>query len=154
MAYFRDLTPYIYFLNAPMRGTILNVGWLDAGQPFETGELPGPWLDRLWGYCEVCVTPTRGLHRCPFCEPTSMGLDEYIREHGGKRLLLGSAEIRAFSSDGRIFAAPNLIFHYVEAHKYRPPEAFVEAVALLPASEAYRERLTAYGMDWSENSDR
>jgi hypothetical protein len=43
-------------------------------------------------------------------------------------LSLGSAEIRVPGSGGRIYAAPDLIYHYVEAHGYRPPDEFVEAV--------------------------
>lgn len=153
MAYFRDLTPFVYGFEPPLHADIRNVGWLDVDQPFPTGTLPEAWLDRLWNYCKICVSATRGLHPCPFCPAPSEGLEGYIHQHRGERLLLHSAEIRAFSSDGRIFAAPNLIFHYVASHGYRPPDPFIEALATLP-EEAYRERLTAYGIDWSENPYR
>jgi hypothetical protein len=39
-----------------------------------------------------------------------------------------SAEIRVVSTSGVTYAAPALILHYVEAHKYLPPAAFVAAV--------------------------
>ena len=38
-----------------------------------------------------------------------------------------------------IYAAPSLIIHYVEAHGYQPPEAFVVALrALDPTAAHYR----------------
>jgi hypothetical protein len=39
-----------------------------------------------------------------------------------------SAEIRVASTSGVTYAAPVLILHYVEAHKYLPPAAFVATV--------------------------
>lgn len=41
---------------------------------------------------------------------------------------LGSAEIRVKAKDGRIYAAPNLIYHYVAEHDYDPPKEFIEAL--------------------------
>lgn len=46
------------------------------------------------------------------------------------KIRLGSAEIRAYSLNGKIYAAPNLIFHYAKAHNYKPPEEFIWAVYL------------------------
>lgn len=40
---------------------------------------------------------------------------------------LGQAEIRVAGGD-LIYAAPTLIYHYVEAHDYRPPVEFIERV--------------------------
>lgn len=42
--------------------------------------------------------------------------------------ILGSAEIRVGLPGGRWYAAPNLVYHYVTAHNYRPPDEFIEAV--------------------------
>jgi hypothetical protein len=49
-------------------------------------------------------------------------------EIAGTEIWLGSAEIHAFSQGGKIFSAPNLVYHYVERHGYRPPDEFVQAV--------------------------
>ena len=46
----------------------------------------------------------------------------------GKTLRLGFAEIRAFSDDGKVYAAPNLMFHYIVDHSYLPPSEFIDAV--------------------------
>jgi hypothetical protein len=41
---------------------------------------------------------------------------------------VGDAEVRVRASNGTVYAAPNLIVHYVAEHKYRPPDAFLGAV--------------------------
>jgi hypothetical protein len=46
----------------------------------------------------------------------------------------GSGEIRV-PGDRKVYAAPILIHHYVEAHGYKPPEEFIEAVIQSAASE-------------------
>jgi hypothetical protein len=42
---------------------------------------------------------------------------------------LGSAEIRVQGADGTLYAAPNLVIHYMTAHHYCPPEEFCRAAA-------------------------
>jgi hypothetical protein len=32
------------------------------------------------------------------------------------------------AGDGRVYAAPSLVHHYVIAHGYRPPDEFIAAV--------------------------
>src|SRR5207253_72063 len=75
--------------------------------------------------------PTRGLYYCHIC-----GRRTRYHEFEGKLVELGSAEIRVFSNDGIIYAAPNLIFHYVAAHEYDPPEEFKQAVRTGPPPES------------------
>jgi hypothetical protein len=43
-------------------------------------------------------------------------------------VLLGSAEAWISDHRGTVYAAPNLIYHYVRDVGYLPPEEFVEAV--------------------------
>jgi len=43
-------------------------------------------------------------------------------EHSGGALFLGHAEIRVPTHAETMFAAPSLIWHYVTAHRYRPPD--------------------------------
>jgi hypothetical protein len=54
--------------------------------------------------------------------------DSYRSERNGEKLLLGSSEIRVFSRNGDIYAAPTLIYHYVNPHHYAPPGAFIQAL--------------------------
>jgi hypothetical protein len=69
-------------------------------------------------------------------------------------LLLGSAEIRVISNTGVIYAAPNLIYHYVHAHSYAPPAGFVEAVLAgpCPPDQAYFDTLSNLGEKWNSTS--
>ena len=53
----------------------------------------------------------------------------------GRETRLGSAEMTVKGKDGKIYAAPNLIYHYMAAHDYDPPKEFVEALLA-----AYRTR--------------
>jgi len=46
----------------------------------------------------------------PFCRSQVWGL-EVARK--GKTIFLGSAEVRVKGQDGKVYAAPNLIYHYV-----------------------------------------
>lgn len=152
MVHFRDLTDYAYF-EGPLRDQgqsrlrVKNVGWLARGHAFESGAPELRTLDALWALCGVFVNETRGLHLCDLC-PAPLAPTSVTR--GGKTLLLGSAEIRAFSSDGQTFAAPNLIFHYVSVHHYNPPAAFVAALQAMrvPLTGEYFQCLDEAGSTW------
>ena len=55
-----------------------------------------------------------------------MGQEVRLR---GESFKLGDAQIRVRGLNGEVYASPNLIYHYVQAHHYRPPQAFIDAVA-------------------------
>ena len=147
MTYFKDLTIYSYHCERqwPMQN---NVGWLGPGQLFPTWKPSEGVLDLLWNYCKVRIKQTRGLHDCHMCW-------EWGAPHQfswkGEGQHLGSAEIRVFSNRGTIFAAPNLIFHYVSDHGYRPPEEFLEALSETPCppDPEYFRRLQNLRYTWS-----
>lgn len=63
-------------------------------------------------------------------------------------LRVGSAEIRVFYQ-GKTYAAPNLLYHYVVEHHYQPPSEFIEAVLHgdLPGSRAYLRYIRKLGSD-------
>lgn len=137
--YFEDLTIYRYdpsgylrsiiifknfVLNKCIGQKILNIGWLDSKHPFNQRKSDELFLDKLFDFCLNRVNQTRGYHLCPFCK-SGFGLN--VRRNK-KKIILGSAEIRVKGNNGKIYAAPNLIYHYVESHNYCPPIEFVEAV--------------------------
>jgi len=67
----------------------------------------------------------RGYHACEFCSKAP--LPHVLKS--GKQVWLGSAEIWIPSTDGSlVYAAPDLVYHYVTAHQYRPPDGFIEGV--------------------------
>ena len=61
----------------------------------------------------------------------------------GCALPLGNAEIIVFGQRGKIYVAPNMIYHYVTAHHYKPPDEFVQALrdGPCPPEHEYIERL-------------
>lgn len=130
--FYPDLTPYTYMPSRVAPG-LLNVGWLDAAHPFERGEVTTEFVDALWRLCGQPAVRTRGFHVCELCG----GPDDVLptATHRGETRRIGSNEIRAATREGTSFAAPDLIFHYVTAHRYRPPEAFIRAVLLAASSE-------------------
>ncbi|HEX2312604.1 MAG TPA: hypothetical protein VHJ17_02660 [Thermomonospora sp.] len=70
------------------------------------------------------VNRTRGWHECFLCPagPYPIRMD-----FEGTELALGDAEIRVVGPDGTVYAAPNLVAHYIGAHSYRPPQGFIDA---------------------------
>jgi hypothetical protein len=144
MTQFADLSPYTYIR---VSSTEKNVGWLGESSMFDTMERDELLLEMLWRHCKISVAQTRGIHECELCRLSR----SYIAERNGERLLLGSAEIRVISLAGSVYAAPNLIYHYVQAHQYRPPMEFIDAVlkGLTPGSKGYFDRLSEFGWSWT-----
>jgi hypothetical protein len=65
----------------------------------------------------------RGYHLCDLCgatKPIKFKVD-------GGEVVLGDAEMH-ISQGAKVFAAPNLLVHYIVTHEYQPPEEFVKAV--------------------------
>ena len=171
MAHFVDLSPYSFFKGRSMEAQ--NVGWLQRGYPFQTMEPSEELLDALWSFCGISVMQTRGVHQCDLCvPPTSISVSR-----GGVERHLGSAEIRVFSktdtrsslsrqlqrieSSGLVFlrnsrvpvsvyAAPNLIYHYVHVHHYKPPDEFLDALrgGPRPNAQDYFNYLRTMDVDW------
>jgi hypothetical protein len=101
----------------------------------------------LWQFCLISVVQTRGIYECDLCSSART----IAEERNGDSLALGSAEIRVFGEDGSIFAAPNLIYHYVKEHQYKLPEEFERALldGPKPPSEEYFEKLENLELSWS-----
>jgi hypothetical protein len=79
-----------------------------------------PSLEFLRALLKLVQKPVRivpDLHKCPFCGNAA-----------------GTGEIDVVGST-MIYAAPTLIIHYVEAHRYCPPDEFVLA-AIRQAKES------------------
>lgn len=120
MAYFEDLSVYSYASAPPAYGA-LNVGWLAAGRPFPTGDTSEAFRAALADLCNTYATRfSMGHHACEICPDASWG-DPYYHD-------MGNGEIWVRDVAGIWYAAPRLIIHYVEGHRYWPPTGFVEAV--------------------------
>lgn len=133
MTYYPDLSPYEYY---QAESSTVNIGWLDAVHKYPQGAVPDEFIERLWAFCCSPVHQSKGFHACELCRKPVFGLTVH---RGNNTIQLGSAEIRVFGKDGTVYAAPDLIYHYVIEHHYRPPDQFIQAVmeSPLPCSSAY-----------------
>ena len=122
--YFTDLSPYTY-LGLDNDGNLLAVGWLDAEHQFIKGSVPHGLLTVVLALCFERMNQTRGFHKSPFLNPSPLG---YPVEYKGRKMLLGSAEIRVPQKAGRTYCAPNLIYHYMKDCSYLPPREFLDAL--------------------------
>jgi hypothetical protein len=124
MPWFEDVTPYTYWPQGEhYSDDLLNVGWLFKDHPFVTGSVPEGFVRKLLRLAvEHAVNRSRGWQNCFGCEEYPIAFD-----YEGRTRTLGSGEIRVKGDVGH-YAAPNLIYHYVVAHGYCPPEDFVVGV--------------------------
>jgi len=132
MSYYPDLS------HLPRRRHVFRVGWLDGEYPFETAR-PPKWLVRkLWRFCNYGWLLHRGFHECnlPHCPGPFIKNSTMIRAsaptQGEKSIGLGADQICVFGRNRRIYVAPNLIYHYVTVHHYKPPDEFIEALEAGP----------------------
>jgi hypothetical protein len=134
MTYLADLSESAFLTrHVPAGVRVLAVGWLDRDHEFPRGPVPEGFLDALFAACRDHETEvTRGLHLCPFCPIPDEMWPPITAERGGDAVTLGHAEVRFLGNQADTWlAAPTLIFHYVEAHAYRPPHEFIEAVSAM-----------------------
>jgi hypothetical protein len=136
--YFPDLTPYEYYVE---EGDVpaLNVGWLDANHEFAKGVPPAGFIERLRCLSSIRVKQMRGFQVCCFCDELQK---RFVRQLSQKEDMplyqachkdgrFSSAELRVVGENGRIYASPVALPHYVESHGYLPPQEFIDAVMSL-----------------------
>jgi hypothetical protein len=129
--WFPDLSPCTYF---PSDAALSAVGWLERGKPYPVGDVDArvyvalvamrrdPWQPFVSG----------GPHACDLCK--------FEAEATGAANLFVPA-------GGVIYACPELIVHYVNAHGYAPPDVFCQAVLACPPmrSMPYLRAIAAAG---------
>ncbi len=119
--YFADLSPCRYYG--------LSVGWLEKGHDFPRGTVSDAFLKRLLERCRRPTIRHRGPHCCDFCPSLQEARAACVQElPDGQRVSLGSGVIRVNPRHGVAFVAPTLVYHYIQAHQYLPPQGFIEAV--------------------------
>lgn len=159
MTYYPDLSPYQYS-GGSTQENVVNIGWLDGAHDYPQGAVTEQFVEKLWGFCLVTVDRSLGLHLCDFCAVPYIprlpgtGIKSLLNrqerwqvvQRGEDIIVLGSSEIRVFGRDGTIYAAPNLVYHYVVEHQYRPPDAFIQAVlqGAQPGSDEYQTLLSQH----------
>ncbi|MCP5003375.1 MAG: hypothetical protein GY941_05400 [Planctomycetes bacterium] len=128
--YTPDLSPYHFKIETigdehEEFGTLC-VGFLDKKHTFVQGETSEAFQARLFEFCMHPVSRIRGFLRCEICD-VSISSEPIHVQRGDQELWLGSGQIRVIYNH-KIYAAPNLIYHYVIEHNYKPPDQFIEAV--------------------------
>ena len=148
MTHFEDLTTYSYGAAEAPEASAQNIGWLASGVDFPTAPPDPQFVERLWRFCKISIGQTRGLHECELCRSR----ESNVARRNGEELLLGSAEIRVVAIQGQLFAAPNLIYHYVVSHNYCPPAEFERAVLAgsCPPDDSYFDLLSKLGLTWMD----
>ena len=128
MAYFKDLTRYEYSKNLfKCAGEPLNIGWLERCAPYPNGVVAPELTKKLLALCKFPVNRYRGWHGCHFCKEYPVRITDSDGE-----FCLGDGEIRVAAKDENVtYVAPNLIYHYVIAHQYLPPDVFLDALRAL-----------------------
>jgi hypothetical protein len=125
--YFDDLSPYEYD-RRPSNPAILNVGWLSRDHAFETGDVPPEFVQAIRRMVASPVNLYRGVHICEFCSPPPVTIRNGLKWIDPPPETAGNGEIRVVDSDGQTYVAPVLVLHYIQEHRYQPPEAFISAV--------------------------
>jgi hypothetical protein len=115
----------MFFPDGFTDNTGTRIGWLEKGHTFTQGPTDPSFLKKLLELYRERANSTRGYHRCDFCPNPELGLLIVI---AGTAVKLGGAEVHVRAGDDRVFAAPDLIHHYVVEHSYAPPQEFVDAV--------------------------
>jgi hypothetical protein len=105
------------------------VGWLHRQCPFPQGDVPAMVIERMREFARRWWESTSaldwgvflGVHNCEFC---------------GHFHASGNFGV----PDGPLlFVAPEMVLHYVEQHKYLPPDEFISALmeSPLPGTDEY-----------------
>jgi hypothetical protein len=101
---------------------LIAIGWLEKGKIFSTGITPEKIYFKLCGFDwnDGSYVSHRGFHQCDLCD---------FQFYGGEAT---SSSVFLLPGNGKIYAYPALITHYINTHFYRPPKEFIEAVSLCP----------------------
>jgi hypothetical protein len=112
------------------------IGWLSDKQPFLVGDTPSEFLARLKEFCRRWSDGLPSLAWGMFLGPHQCELCRGCRAGGNIGVPSGDV----------LFAAPEMVAHYVEVHRYAPPAEFVAAVlsAPLPGTPEYQEATAAF----------
>jgi hypothetical protein len=144
MAFFEDLSSCSYF--GKWEESLVAVGWLESEDKLTKGPVGEGFFAAL---VRLCVEPWQplavaGRQPCSFCRFTK-GPGQL--SYRGMTVVLGAANVFVPGAE-RVFVAPTMIVHYIDAHEYAPPLEFQDAVMRCPEmkSIAYLKEMKARGI--------
>ena len=109
------------------------VGWLSGEVAFATGSTSPEAFSRLKLLIEAPFQPVAagGSHECDLCQ--------FEGDRGSANLFVPGA--------GCLYVCPELIVHYISAHRYKPPAEFLDAVLACPDADSmpYKKAFLANG---------
>ncbi len=120
--WFEDLTDCDYFSNLISQNS-LAVGWLENGKPYQTGEAPETFIEKLYEFIKAkeITHAFLGVHECDLCDiELPPGRLNIINGFGSKTTFV--------AYKNKLYIFPDLIIHYINGHSYLPPEEFIDAV--------------------------
>jgi predicted RNA-binding Zn-ribbon protein involved in translation (DUF1610 family) len=149
-----DLKPYK--VGDKSFSKLLNVGWLDREIPFPTGNVDEALLEKLHtltlfdldqrdankngkrfhpsGTCIHTMRIRGNPFLCPFCGEKEISLVD----SDGRKMILGRGEMAIPNEEHtQKFAMPTMLYHYIEHHRYLPPDSFLRALEAFPMNEPY-----------------
>lgn len=134
--YFADMTPYGRLIAPYTLSGVFNVGWIDVKTRFPTGEVPVRFVELLRkiiceareGDFNALVEPIRESPSCEICGD--------LKLQDSRGWLIPNAElwIPADNKMTKVYASPVTILHFVEIHKYQPPQEYIDTVLNLDTS--------------------
>jgi uncharacterized protein (DUF952 family) len=127
MSYFPDLSTQAFVWGGER---VRSIGWLDDVNEFQRGPVAPISLDLLKQHVATAFhfSAFAGVHECELCGN--------VKDNGN--LFVPTPNV--------VYVAPVMIVHYIEAHAYRPPDEFLDALAACPeqCSPEYMRLLTPY----------
>ena len=133
---YSDFSEYSYCGKEP---NTYNIGWLENTRKFNKGRVPDQVLFKLWEYIKCPFREKRGVY---WNKTLDMFPQYFKAKYNGYEIPLGDAEIRVIDEENKcVYAAPNLVLHYIMNHHYLPPKEFLNAVMYgpKPNSDKYSE---------------
>ncbi|MCG8611060.1 MAG: hypothetical protein MI864_11040 [Pseudomonadales bacterium] len=110
------------------------VGWIDSGVLFPTGNCSDLFVSNLLKLCTSFKMEREiGLPLCDLCcaeGKKNEALISLINE-SNEKVFFGCAVILVLGRRGKVYIAPDLIYHFVTQHSYLPPQEFIDSVCEL-----------------------
>ncbi len=94
--------------------TFKAIGYLSLEEPFEKGTVPIGFIDKLKASDGLRIM-SLGSHDCEFCHPSNpakSSTEQILRDKKNKIQ----------------YQFPQMIFHYIEEHNFKPDNEFIEFI--------------------------
>lgn len=143
---------------------VFNIGWLDREHPYTKGDVSKHLIEKLKNLTFLKIKHSEDRKNCCFDKNKATivhlmqirGTPEkcFLCEQGGKEvfieplgltlysgkrnMLLGTGEMGIPAlENGRFYAFPTMLYHYIVEHQYRPPTAFLNALEKFDITAPY-----------------